>query len=53
MYMYFVFLFAVMDYGLLDWLNVTLHAGYGEEAELRTGAAYCQLLNNIFPGKLF
>ncbi|VDD84336.1 unnamed protein product [Mesocestoides corti] len=37
---------------ILNWINTCLEANYGKIEELCTGAAYCQLMDMLFPGVL-
>ncbi|KAK5863953.1 hypothetical protein PBY51_000934 [Eleginops maclovinus] len=39
-------------YELLDWLNTTLQAGFTRLEQLYTGAAFCQLVDCLFPNNL-
>ncbi|XP_029361483.1 uncharacterized protein LOC115045764 [Echeneis naucrates] len=39
-------------YELLAWLNDTLQTGFTKVEQLCTGAAYCQLMDWLFPGSL-
>ncbi|XP_040908571.1 uncharacterized protein LOC121191479 [Toxotes jaculatrix] len=39
-------------YELLAWLNETLQTGFTEVEQVCTGAAYCQLMDLLFPGCL-
>ncbi|VUZ43162.1 unnamed protein product [Hymenolepis diminuta] len=37
---------------ILNWINTCLESNYGKIEELCTGAAYCQLMDMLFPGTL-
>lgn len=37
---------------ILNWINTCLESSYGKIEELCTGAAYCQLMDMLFPGVL-
>ncbi|KAM7539401.1 hypothetical protein Aperf_G00000048120 [Anoplocephala perfoliata] len=37
---------------ILNWINTCLESNYGKIEELCTGAAYCQLMDMLFPGVL-
>nr|CDS18583.1 Microtubule associated protein RP:EB family [Echinococcus granulosus] len=37
---------------ILNWINTCLESSYGKVEELCTGAAYCQLMDMLFPGVL-
>lgn len=37
---------------LLNWINSTLRINYTKIEQMGTGAAYCQLLDLIYPGKV-
>ena len=37
---------------LLSWVNDCLQAQFGKIEELCTGAAYCQFVDMLFPGRL-
>ncbi|KAF5394276.1 Microtubule-associated protein RP/EB family member 1 [Paragonimus heterotremus] len=37
---------------ILQWINCCLDSNYGKIEELCTGAAYCQLVDMLFPGTL-
>uniref|UniRef100_A0A3Q3WGH9 Calponin-homology (CH) domain-containing protein n=1 Tax=Mola mola TaxID=94237 RepID=A0A3Q3WGH9_MOLML len=39
-------------YELLAWLNETLQTGFTKLEQLWTGAAYCQLMDLLFPGSM-
>lgn len=38
---------------MLSWVNNTLEAGYNKIEQLCTGAAYCQFMHMLFPGKSY
>ncbi|XP_036960839.1 uncharacterized protein LOC119023197 isoform X2 [Acanthopagrus latus] len=42
----------VNHYELLAWLNETLQTGFTKIEQVCTGAAYCQLMDCLFPGSL-
>lgn len=37
---------------LLQWVNTLLQTDYKKVEDLRTGAAYCQILDALAPGKV-
>jgi len=37
---------------LLDWINQTLNLNYSKVEECANGAAFCQIMDSIFPGKV-
>ena len=36
---------------MLAWVNTNLQSQLGKVEELGTGAAYCQMMDMLFPGK--
>ena len=38
---------------MLDWINGSLDLKYKKIEEMSTGAAYCQFMDMMFPGKCF
>ena len=40
-----------LRFELLAWVNAALEANIGKVEELGKGAAYCQLMDMLFPGK--
>jgi hypothetical protein len=38
---------------MLNWVNDCLQLGYSKIEEMCTGAAYCQFMHMLFPGKIY
>ena len=38
---------------MLAWVNTNLQSQLGKVEELGTGAAYCQMMDMLFPGEVF
>ena len=45
-------MFVVTRHEMLAWVNGNLQSQFGKIEELGTGAAYCQFMDMLFPGRV-
>ena len=50
MYITMVLMVMILRHDMLAWVNGSLHSQIGKIEEMGTGAAYCQLMDILFPG---
>ena len=46
-------MFVVTRHEMLAWVNGNLQSQFGKIEELGTGAAYCQFMDMLFPGRVY